>query len=47
MRGIYKYKVATQLEGFNSIRVGKYNTLRLYTIVGIVYSNFGGHILFY
>jgi len=46
MRGIYKYKVATQPEGFNLIRMGKYNTLRLYTIAGTVYSNSGGYILF-
>ena len=47
MYSIYKYKVATQPEGLNLIRVGEYNTPRLYAIVGTVYSNFSGHILFY
>ena len=45
--GIYKYKVAMQPEGLNLIRMGEYNTLRLYTIVGIVYSNSSRYILFY
>jgi len=47
MRSIYKYKVATQPKGLNLIRVGEYNTLKLYVIAGTVYSNFSGHILFY
>ena len=47
MRGIYKCEVATQLEGLNLIRMGEYNTPRLCTIAGTVYSNSGGYILFY